>query len=95
MPLSDETPLYNGVIGGLDNGKLVRVVLELLGHKRGILRLVHLERWLFRRLEGLLTCRRGPWFGIILGPSLVTSVGCQDTEVPTSNPGDNEMVTAC
>ena len=54
MPRSGVAPLHNGVVAGLDDRQLAKVVLELLGLKCGFLSLVLLERHLVRRMEGFL-----------------------------------------
>ena len=76
MPLSGVVPLCDGVVARLDGGHLARMVLELLGHKRGLLSLVRIERQLVRWMEGLLG-----WVGRVLGPNLITSLSCLHREV--------------
>ena len=65
MPLSGVVPLCDGVVARLDGGYLARMVLELLGLKRGLLSLVRIERQLVRWMEGLLG-----WVGGFLGLAL-------------------------
>ena len=65
MPLSDVAPLYDSVLAGLDGGQHARVVLELLGLKRGFLSLFYIERHLGQANEGSLwsagsLVQRGP-----------------------------------